>query len=74
MFSHPKDFTPVCTTELGYVAGLEPEFAKRNCKIIGLSVDPVGRHGEWAADIAETQGHRTSGRRGQYLRRPHGGE
>src|SRR4051794_21952488 len=55
--SHPKDFTPVCTTELGYMAGLEPEFAKRNCKIIGLSVDPVSSHGKWAADIAETQGH-----------------
>jgi alkyl hydroperoxide reductase subunit AhpC len=57
LFSHPKDFTPVCTTELGYMAGLEPEFAKRNCKIIGLSVDPVSSHGKWAADIAETQGH-----------------
>ena len=57
LFSHPKDFTPVCTTELGSMAGLEPEFAKRNTKVIGLSVDPVTRHGEWAADIAETQGH-----------------
>src|ERR1700676_842669 len=47
--SHPKDFTPVCTTELGYMAGLEPEFAKRNCKIIGLSVDPVGNHSKWQA-------------------------
>jgi alkyl hydroperoxide reductase subunit AhpC len=57
LFSHPKDFTPVCTTELGYMAGLESEFSKRNCKIIGLSVDPVSSHGTWAADIAETQGH-----------------
>ena len=58
LFSHPKDFTPVCTTELGYMAGLEPEFKKRNCKIIGLSVDPVGSHGQWAVDIEETQGHK----------------
>lgn len=57
LFSHPKDFTPVCTTELGYMAGLEAEFAKRNCKIIGLSVDPVTSHSKWAADIEETQGH-----------------
>jgi alkyl hydroperoxide reductase subunit AhpC len=56
LFSHPKDFTPVCTTELGYMARLQPEFAKRNTKIIGLSVDPVGSHGKWAADIEETQG------------------
>ena len=49
LFSHPKDFTPVCTTELGYMAGLQPEFAKRNTKIIGLSVDPVTSHGKWAA-------------------------
>ncbi len=60
LFSHPKDFTPVCTTELGYMAGLQPEFAKRNCKIIGLSVDPVSSHGKWAADIEETQGHRVN--------------
>ena len=58
LFSHPKDFTPVCTTELGYMAGLQPEFAKRNCKIIGLSVDPVGSHSKWASDIEETQGHK----------------
>ena len=58
LFSHPKNFTPVCTTELGYMAGLQPEFLKRNCKIIGLSVDPVSSHGKWAADIEETQGHR----------------
>jgi thioredoxin-dependent peroxiredoxin len=60
LFSHPKDFTPVCTTELGYLAGLEGEFAKRNCKVIGLSVDPVSRHGKWAEDIEETQGHRVN--------------
>jgi thioredoxin-dependent peroxiredoxin len=57
LFSHPKDFTPVCTTELGYMAKLQPEFAKRNTKIIGLSVDPVENHEKWAADIEETQGH-----------------
>ena len=56
-FSHPKDFTPVCTTELGYMAKLNPEFQKRNCKIIALSVDPVGRHAEWARDIEESQGY-----------------
>jgi thioredoxin-dependent peroxiredoxin len=60
LFSHPKDFTPVCTTELGYMAGLEPDFKKRNCKIIGLSVDPVTSHGKWAADIEETQGHKVN--------------
>ena len=56
LFSHPKDFTPVCTTELGYMAGLQPDFAKRHCKIIGLSVDPVTNHSKWAVDIKETQG------------------
>src|SRR5205823_2917696 len=56
LFSHPKDFTPVCTTELGYMAKLQPEFQKRNCKIIGLSVDPVAKHEKWAVDIEETQG------------------
>jgi thioredoxin-dependent peroxiredoxin len=56
LFSHPKDFTPVCTTELGYMARLQPDFTSRNCKIIGLSVDPVSSHGKWAADIEETQG------------------
>ena len=60
LFSHPKDFTPVCTTELGYMAGLEPEFKKRNTKIVGLSVDPVDSHGKWAADIEETQGHKVN--------------
>ena len=60
LFSHPKDFTPVCTTELGYMAGLQPEFQKRNCKIIGLSVDPVSSHNKWAADIEETQGHKVN--------------
>ena len=57
LFSHPKDFTPVCTTELGYMAKLEPEFKKRNCKIIGLSVDPVANHTKWEKDIEETQGY-----------------
>jgi alkyl hydroperoxide reductase subunit AhpC len=56
LFSHPKDFTPVCTTELGYMAKIEPEFTKRSVKLIGLSVDPVGNHEKWAKDIEETQG------------------
>lgn len=55
LFSHPKDFTPVCTTELGYMARLQPEFEKRNCKVIGLSVDPITSHSKWALDIEETQ-------------------
>ena len=58
LFSHPKDFTPVCTTELGYMAGLKAEFEKRNCKILGLSVDPVADHGRWALDIEKSQGHK----------------
>ena len=62
LFSHPKDFTPVCTTEFGVVAALEPEFANRGCKVIGLSVDPVESHERWKADIAATQGHTGSSR------------
>jgi thioredoxin-dependent peroxiredoxin len=57
LFSHPKDFTPVCTTELGYMAKVKPEFDKRNTKLIGLSVDPVDRHAKWSEDIRETQGY-----------------
>ena len=60
LFSHPKDFTPVCTTELGYMAGLKPEFEKRNCQIIGLSVDPVDDHQRWKKDIEETQGNKVT--------------
>ena len=57
LFSHPKDFTPVCTTELGYMARLKPEFEKRNCKVIGLSIDSVGDHAAWLKDIEESQGY-----------------
>ncbi len=57
LFSHPKDFTPVCTTELGYMAKLKPEFEKRNCKVMGLSIDSVSDHQKWSKDIEETQGH-----------------
>jgi alkyl hydroperoxide reductase subunit AhpC len=60
LFSHPKDFTPVCTTELGAMAGLEPEFAKRNTKILAVSVDPVSSHSKWAVDIEQTQGHKVN--------------
>lgn len=60
LFSHPKDFTPVCTTELGYLAKLEPQFAKRNCKVIGLSVDPVSDHERWLGDIKDVTGHAVS--------------
>lgn len=60
LFSHPKDFTPVCTTELGYMAGMEAEFQKRNCKIIGLSVDTVTDHGKWAVDIEKAQGNKVT--------------
>src|SRR5262245_11246231 len=58
LFSHPKDFTPVCTTELGYMARLQPEFEKRGCKIIGLSVDPMDSHCKWEGEIEKTQGHK----------------
>jgi alkyl hydroperoxide reductase subunit AhpC len=57
LFSHPKDFTPICTTELGYMAGLKPEFEKRNCKVIGISVDGVKEHEKWSHDIEKSQGH-----------------
>src|SRR5687767_9347922 len=60
LFSHPKDFTPVCTTELGYMASLKGEFDKRNTKVIGLSVDPVANHQKWSKDIEETQGHKVT--------------
>ena len=60
LFSHPKDFTPVCTTELGYMAKIEPEFTKRNAKLISLSIDPVENHSKWAADIEETQGSKVN--------------
>ena len=60
LFSHPKDYTPVCTTELGYMAGLKKDFDKRNCKILGLSVDPVSNHKGWLKDIEETQGHKVT--------------
>ena len=57
LFSHPKDFTPVCTTELGYMASLKPEFEKRNCKVVGISVDGVSNHKKWSKDIEDSQGH-----------------
>src|SRR5207253_270186 len=65
LFSHPKDFTPICTTELGYMARIKPEFDKRGVKIIGLSVDPVDRHAKWAEDIEETQGFAPNARQSQ---------
>jgi len=70
LFSHPKDFTPVCTTELGQMAKLEPDFAKRNVKVLGLSVDPVEKHASWAKDIEEPQGAgKLEARRGRHHRR-----
>lgn len=60
LFSHPKDFTPVCTTELGYAAGLKPEFTERNCQLLGISVDPVDDHQIWNADIESVTGHALS--------------
>ena len=68
LFSHPKDFTPVCTTELGSMARLKPEFDRRNTKIIGLSVDPVENHARWSNDILESQGH-AAGVNGRHVRR-----
>jgi alkyl hydroperoxide reductase subunit AhpC len=64
LFCHPKDFTPVCTTELGYMARIKPEFDRRGVKVVGLSVDPTDKHAQWASDIEKSQGHAPNSQRG----------